>query len=79
MKAYYSEGGRQNPDFPHCVRVNQCTEEMYKWCLDYDDQNQPFCRFYVKWNLYDDPNEYDYMAFEQEQPALMFTLTFGKA
>ncbi len=79
MKAYYSEGGAQNPDFPYQVRVHQCTTEMYEWCESYDDQNQPFCRFYVKWNLYDDHNEYDRVTFEQEAPAIMFALRFGKA
>ena len=69
----------QNPDFPYQVRVINFTTEMWHWCEDYDDQGETFCRFHVKWNLYDDHNEYDRVTFEQEQPAIMFALRFGKA
>ena len=79
MKRYHSEGGTQNPDFPYQVRVRDFTTEMYDWCKAYDDQGETFCRFHVKWNLYDNHNEYDRVTFEQEQPAIMFALRFGKA
>ena len=79
MKRYHSEGGTQNPDFLYQVRVRDFTTEMYDWCEAYDDQNIPCCRFHVKWNLYDDHNEYDRVTFEQEAPAIMFALRFGTA
>ena len=77
MKKYHSEGGAQNPDFPYRVPVRNCTTEMYKWCEAYDDQGQSFCRFYVKWNMYGEGN--DIMQFEQQAPAIMFALRFGRA
>ena len=79
MKKYHSEGGRQDPDFPYQVRVNRFTPDMYEWCEAYDDQGDTFCRFYVKWNMYDKHNEYDRVTFEQEAPAIMFALRFGRA
>ena len=77
MKKYHSEGGRTDPGFPHEVRVRQCNTEMYEWCEAYDDQGRPFCRFYVRWD-YHDAKGYDIVQFEQEAPAVMFALTFGK-
>jgi len=79
MKRYHSEGGTQNPDFLYQVRVRDFTTEMYDWCEAYDDQGETFCRYHVKWNLYDDHYEYDRVTFEQEAPAIMFALRFGKA
>jgi hypothetical protein len=78
MKKYHSEGGTQNPDFLYQVRVRDFTTEMYDWCEAYD-RGETFCRYHVKWNLYDSPNEYDRVTFEQEQPAIMFALRFGTA
>jgi hypothetical protein len=80
MKKYY--GGMhdtQNPDFPYQVRVINFTTEMFAWCEAYDDQGDPLCRFHVKWNMYDNHNEYDRATFEQEAPAIMFALRFGSA
>ena len=78
MKKYHSEGGRTDPGFPHRVRVKDFTSEMYEWCEAYDDQGDTFCRFHVKWNMYERHDEYDRVTFEQEAPAVMFALTFGK-
>ena len=78
MKKYY--GGMndtQNPDFPHVVRVINFTTEMFAWCEDYDDQGDPMCRFHVNWDLYG--NDYDRVTFEQQAPAIMFALRFGRA
>ena len=77
MKKYHSEGGAQNPDFPHRVRVRDFTTEMHNWCKAYDDQGDTFCRFYIKWSIYD--TDYDQVSFEQEAPAIMFALRFGVA
>ena len=76
MKKYHSEGGTQNPDFLYRVRVKNFTTEMFEWCEAYDDQGDTFCRFYVKRNMYGEG--YDRVQFEQEQPAIMFALRFGK-
>ena len=77
MKKYHSEGGAQNPDFPYQVRVQRVTDDMLKWCEDYDDQGDTFCRFHVNWDLYG--NDHDRVTFEQEAPAIMFALRFGRA
>ena len=79
MKKYHSEGGRTDPGFPHEVRVRQCNTELYDWCEAYDDQGETFCRYHVKWNMYDNANGHDRVTFEQEQPAIMFALRFGTA
>jgi hypothetical protein len=77
MKKYYSEGGTQNPDFLYRVRVKNFTTEMFEWCEAYDDQGDPLCRFHVNWDLYG--HDHDRVTFEQEAPAIMFALRFGRA
>jgi len=50
---------------------------MWHWCEDYDDQGDPLCRFHVNWDLYG--HDHDRVTFEQEAPAIMFALRFGRA
>lgn len=81
MEYFYSGGGNNRPYFSYRVKVRKCTEEMYVWCAEYDDEGSYFCRFHVEWkDVYgttEHPRDYEIVQFERETPALMFTLKFG--
>lgn len=75
MEYFWSEGGHR-PYFPHRIRVDKCTTEMYQWCENYSDEGKYFRRFHVEWRSVFPDREYEIVQFEWEQAALMFALTF---
>ncbi len=74
MKRYWSEGGRQNPDFRHRVRVKYPLEDKINWCEEYPVEwgDGSFERYYIEFPNYDS-NEVIFQ-FECEKPAIMFAL-----
>jgi hypothetical protein len=77
MEKFYSGGGNNSPRFPYRIKVDQCTAEMYEWCLEYPVTGSgSFKRFHIEWcPLYN--KDYDVVQFEWEEAALMFALKFG--
>lgn len=77
MEKFYSGGGNNSPRFPYRIKVNECTSEMYEWCLEYPVTGSGyFQRFHIEWStVYN--KEYDVVQFEWEEAALMFALKFG--
>ena len=69
MKAYYSWGGKSDPEFRYKVKVDRATAEMIKWCDDYP-LNRNFERYYIIWNDFT-------FTFEVEEPAIMFALRWS--
>ena len=49
---------------------------MWDWCCTYPGEGD-FHRFHVEWKSIHHERGYDIVQFEQEEPALMFTLKFG--
>lgn len=76
MEYFYSEGGHR-PYFSYRVRVPKCTEDMFQWCLDYNDEDKYFRRFHIEWKEVKDGADHDVVQFEWEEAALMFALKFG--
>lgn len=78
MEKFYSGGGNNSPRFPYRIKVNECTAEMYEWCMRYPVTGSgSFKRFHVEWNSLSNNKAYDVVQFEWEEPAIMFALKFG--
>jgi hypothetical protein len=79
MEKFYGGGGRNNPDFRFKVRVKR-QDGMLEWCDEYPVTGSGhFQRYYVDWQdkgKWDTP--YATFQFEQEAPAIMFALRFGR-
>jgi hypothetical protein len=78
MRKYWSEGGRSNPDFRYKVKVSFPLTGMVEWCEDYPTRTKDgdFERYYIQFATGD--SGYATFQFEQEEPAIMFTLMFVK-
>lgn len=76
MEYFWSDSGHR-PYFSYRIRVPKCTDEMYKWCLAYDNEGKHFRRFHVECKEIKDGADYDVVQFEWEEAALMFSLKFG--
>jgi hypothetical protein len=78
MKQYFSSGGRANPDFRYKVKVSYPLVDMIEWCEEYPTKTPDgyFERYYVQFSIVD--SNYVIFQFEQEEPAIMFTLMFVK-
>jgi hypothetical protein len=78
MKKYWSEGGRSNPDFRYKVKVSYPLTGMIDWCDNYPTKRPDgyFERYYIQFSTRDSNDVI--FQFEQEEPAIMFTLMFAK-
>jgi hypothetical protein len=76
MNVFWSEGGHK-PYFSHRIKVAECTNEMYVWCKNYEDEGRYFRRFHVEWKSVYGQRDYDIVQFEWEEAAIMFALTFN--
>jgi len=76
MEYFHSEGGNNRPDFPHRFKVRDVTDDMVKWCSDYDSQGRSFRRWHIVWGSIHGLT-YDIVQFEWETAALLFSLKFG--
>jgi hypothetical protein len=77
MKKYWSEGGRSNPDFRYKVEVSYPLTGMIDWCENYPiSSNGSFELYYIQFSGRDSNTAI--FQFEQEAPAIMFTLMFAK-
>ena len=77
MEYFYSSGGNNRPYFSHRIRVPKCTNEMYEWCDDFDNEGAYFRRWHVEWKDIHRPRDYDIVQFEWREAANMFLLTWG--
>jgi hypothetical protein len=78
MEKYYSYGGASNPNFRHKVYVKKVSDHMVEWCQGYGDNQDPFCRYYIKYATWPKSEVEDIeFQFEQEKPAVLFALHFG--
>jgi hypothetical protein len=76
MRKYYSEGGWSNPDFRYKVKVQYPLTDMIDWCEDYPISGDgSFERYYIQFANGD--SNYVTFQFEQERPAILFTLKFA--
>lgn len=74
---YFSSGGGAPGHFAHRIRVSEVTDDMYHWCLSYDDEGRHFRRWSIEWGSINFRN-HDTVHFEWDQAALMFRLKFGE-
>jgi hypothetical protein len=77
MEYFWSDGGNNRPVFRYRVKVSKCTEEMYRWCEQFDDEGKYFRRWHVEWRTTHIDKEYEVVQFEWEHAAFMFKLTWG--
>lgn len=76
MEYFWTDGGNNRPTFRFRIRVPRCTEEMFKWCEQYNDEGHYFRRFHVEWQSLHSSRDYEVVQFEWEQAAIMFALSF---
>ncbi len=77
MEKFYGGGGNNRPYFPYRIKVKAVTNEMHKWCNDYEIVG---ARHFARWHcefadMYQ--RDYDVVQFECEEAAIMFALKFG--
>ena len=73
MEYFWTDGGHR-PWFSYRITVPKCTDEMFVWCKNYNDEGQYFRRFHVEWASSKDNCDYDIVQFEWEQAAIDFSL-----
>lgn len=77
MKNFWTDGGDHRPWFRYRIKVDKVTNEMWKWCEQYDDGGHYFRRFHVEWDNIGMNKGFDIIQFEWEEAAIMFALTFN--
>lgn len=76
MELYHSSGGAQNPRFRYTVKVDTVSAEAYQWLQEYEGL-ECFDRFYINW-VEREKKGYLEVQFERQEPAMMFSLSWGK-